>query len=52
MRERDQGAPRKLWIAAGALLACTSQQIGVAYDPDEESSTLQTYAWFPRETKT
>jgi uncharacterized protein (DUF924 family) len=38
-------------LAAIALLACASQQLSVAYDPDEDFSALRTFAWFPRETK-
>jgi hypothetical protein len=56
MRERDRSRSRSVWsatvLAAVALLACASQQISVAYDPDEDFSALRTFAWFPRETKT
>ena len=38
--------------AAVALLACATQPVGVAYDPDEDFSALRTFAWFPRETQT
>ena len=56
MRERDRLTSGSLWsaavLAAVVLLACASQQLGVAYDPDEDFSALRTFAWFPRETKT
>jgi hypothetical protein len=38
-------------LAAIALLACASQQLNVAYDPDEDFSALQSFAWFPQETR-
>jgi len=56
MKERDRLTSRSVWsaaaLAAVALPACASQQVSVAHDPDEDFSALQTFAWFPRETKT
>jgi hypothetical protein len=53
MRERDRLTSRSAAaLAAVVLLACTSQQVSVAYDPDEDSSALRIFAWFPQETKT
>jgi hypothetical protein len=39
-------------IAMAVLVACASHQVGVAYDPDEDFSALQTFAWFPQGTRT
>ena len=39
-------------VAMAVLIGCASHRVGVAYDPDEDFSALQSFAWFPRETKT